>query len=213
MSKNAPDTIHYVHIPKGFGGRAEMVRMVYVLAGKPYVDSLAQFAAAREAVSGKNPFKQFPFVVTPSGENVYQSIAIMHHAAHGTPVWPSDPSRLTQALAVAQGAYDLYQHFGGFNADDAPAKKKFEEKRAPQFFSALGEIYASRPYACGEKPTFADAIAHEAVAWCVRRNDVCKDLLAKNEGLKGFMTRFENIPSIKAFMEKQAAARAVDDSV
>ena len=213
MTTPAADQLHYVRIPKAMGGRAEMVRMVYALSHKPYVDVLVNFAEARDLVASKNPFKQFPFVVTPSGESLYQSIAIMHHAAHGTPAWPSDPAELTQALSVALGAYDLYQAFGGFGADVAVAKEKFEKKKAPQFFAALGEIYASRPYACGEVPTFADAIAHQAVAWCVRRNEVCKALLASNAGLSGFMTRFESIPAIKSFMDKQAAARAVDDSV
>ena len=213
MSKNAPDTIHYVHIPKGVGGRAEMVRMVYVLAGRPYVDAITPFAAARETVAGKNPFKQFPFVTAASGESIYQSLAIMHHAAHGTSAWPSDPAQLTQALSVALGAYDLYQWFGGFAASDVAAREKFETKRAPQFFAGLGEIYASRPYAVGETPTFADCITHQAIAWCVRRNEVCQALLASNESLKGFMTRFEGIPAIKAFMDTQAAARAVDDSL
>ena len=56
-------------------------------------------------------------------------------------------------LTVAQGAYDLYQAFGGFAADDLVAKKKFEEKRAPQYFAALAQIYGSRPFATGEVPT------------------------------------------------------------
>lgn len=213
MSTTQPDAIHYVRLPKGLGGRAEMVRMAYVLAGKPYVDVMHSFAEAREAVAGKNPFKQFPYVVTASGESVYQSMAIMHHAAHGTSAWPSDPKVLTQALSVAIGAYDLYQAFGGFAADDAVAREKFEGRRAPQFFGALAEIYAARPYAAGEVPTFADCISHEAIAWCVRRNEVCKGLLEASEPLKSFMTRFEGIPAIKAFMERQAAARLVDDSL
>lgn len=213
MNDRAPDTIHYVRIPKAAGGRAEMVRMVYALAGRPYVDALHSFAEARDLVGAKNPFKQFPFVTTATGETVYQSLAIMHHAAHGTPAWPSDPAALTQALAVAMGAYDLYQSFGGFSADDVASREKFEQKRAPQYFGALNEIYAARPFAAGEAPSFADAIAHQAVAWCIRRNEVCRGLLTSSDGLRGFMLRFEDIPSIAAFMEKQAAARAVDDSV
>lgn len=208
-----PDTIHYVRLPKGLGGRAEMVRMVYVLAGKPYVDALSPFAEAREKVAGKNPFLQFPFVVTGSGEAIYQSLAIMHHAAHGTSAWPSDSAKLTQALSVAMGAYDLYQWFGSFAADDLPAKEKFEKRRAPQFFGALGEVYGSRKFAAGDVPTFADVIAHEAIAWCVRRNDACKQLLEGNAALRGFMDRFESIPAIASFMKKQADARLVDDSV
>jgi glutathione S-transferase len=207
------DTIHYVRLPKAMGARAEMVRMTYVLAGKPYADHLVAFSEAAQTVASKNPFKQFPFIVTPSGQSIYQSIAIMHHVGHGTSAWPSDPAQLTQALMVAQGAYDLYQAFGGFTADDAVGRAKFEEKRAPQFFGALGEIYATRKYAAGEIPTFADCISHQAVAWCVRRNEVAAGLLAKNDSLRGFMTRFEAVPAIRAFMEKQAAARLVDDSL
>src|SRR5690242_10681182 len=100
MATTAPDKIHYLRIPQGFGARAEAVRMVYVLAGKPYVDVHHTFAEAAPAVTGKNPFKQYPFVETASGEFLYQSLAIMHHAAHGTPAWPSDPAKLTRALAA-----------------------------------------------------------------------------------------------------------------
>ena len=164
-------------------------------------------------MSERNPFKQFPFMVTADGQTVYQALAIMHHAAQGTPAWPSDPATFERALSVAMGAYDLYQHIGGFTADDAVAKQKFEEKRAPQFFSALGEIYATRKFAAGDAPTFADCIAHQAITWCARRNDVCRDLLAKNDALRAFVDRFESIPAIAAFMKRQAEARAVDDSV
>ncbi len=34
-----------------------------------------------------------------------QALAIMHHAAEHTPSWPSDPDRLTEALAVAMGGH------------------------------------------------------------------------------------------------------------
>ena len=208
-----PDKLHYVRIPKGVGARAEMVRMTYVLAGRPYVDVFTTFAEAAGAVAGKNPFKQFPFVETAGGETVYQSLAIMHHAAHGTPAWPSDPKALTRALMVAVGAYDLYQAFGGFSADDAVAKKKFEEKRAPQYLGALGELYAKSPFAAGDAPTFADCIAHEAIAWCVRRNDAARTIYEANPALVAFMERFRAVPAIKAFMERQAEARKTDDTI
>lgn len=213
MTQNAPDQLHYVRIPQGFGGRAEMVRLCYVLAGRPWVDDLRSFQDAAALFSGKNPFKQVPFVTTASGEVVYQTLAIMHHAAHGTPAWPSEPAALTRALAVAMGAYDLYQAFGAFPADDLAAKAKFEAKRAPQLFGALSEIYAQKPFAAGDAPCFADCITHEAIAWCARRNEVCRALLEGSPSLVAFMQRFEALPAVHAFMERQAAARAADDAV
>src|SRR5260221_6894574 len=81
------DKVHYLRIPKGHGARAEMVRLVYVLAGKPYIDVFTTFAEAGKTVAGKNPFKQFPFVETSNGRHIYQALAIMHHVAHGTPAW------------------------------------------------------------------------------------------------------------------------------
>ena len=211
--QRTPDKLHYVKIPKAQGGRAEMVRMTYVLAGAPYVDVLSTFDEARGVMSGKNPFNQFPFVETPSGKYIYQTLAIMHHAAHGTPAWPSDPEALTRALSVALGAYDLYQAFGGFPADDLGAKKKFEERKAPQFFGALDEIYSGRSFATGTTPTFADCLVREAVGWCVRRNDVCRALLADKPHLSAFVERFDALPPIAEFRTRQAAARAADDSV
>lgn len=187
--------------------------MAYVLAGKPYVDVFHAFADAASAVAGKNPFKQFPFVETPSGEAVYQTLAIMHHVGRGTPVWPADPTTLTRVLEVGLGAYDLYQHFGGFAADDLAAKKKFEERRAPQFFRGLDEIYASRPYAGGEVPSFADCMVHSAVEWCARRNDACRALLGSCPSLVAFNARFEKVPAIADFMARQAGARATDDTI
>jgi glutathione S-transferase len=213
MSATTADKLHYVRIPNGLGGRAEMVRMCYVLAGRAYLDVFHTFGEAQGAVTGRNPFKQFPFVETASGEVVYQTLAIMHHAAHGTSAWPSDPALLTRALAVAMGGYDLYQWFGGFPADDLAAKKKFEEKRAPQFYAALDESYRNGAFAIGATPTFADCIVHEAVAWCARRNERCRALLDGSAALGAFMTRFAALPAIAAFMARQAAARAADDSV
>src|SRR6185503_14239621 len=213
MNQPTADKLHYVRIPKAQGGRAEMVRLVYVLSGKPYVDVLWTFEQIAQSAVGKNPIKQFPVVETPNGTHVYQTLAIMHHVAHGTPAWPSDPARLTEALSVAMGGYDLYQWFGSFPADDLVAKKKFDEKRAPQFFSGLGEIYASRPFAAGEVPTFADCIAEEAMAWCVRRNETCRRLFEANTALVGFHRRFDAIPEVRAFRARQAAAREKDESV
>jgi glutathione S-transferase len=213
MTEPPADKIVYVKIPNGHGGRAEMVRMVYALAGKPYEDVFTTFEEARATVEGKNPFLQFPFVETPGGDVLYQTLAIMHHAAHGTSAWPSDPDQLTRALSVALGAYDLYQAFGAFPANDAAAKQKFEERRLPQFFRALDEIYASRDFAVGSTPTFADCIAREAVGWCVRSNDAAKALLPEKAGLVAFQKRFEAVPAIKAFLEKQAAARAQDNAL
>lgn len=186
--------------------------MAYALADKPYADVLHSFADAASAVTGKNPFKQFPFVET-SGGVIYQTLAIMHHVGRGTPVWPDDAGALTRALEVGMAAYDLYQHFGGFPADDAAAKKKFEERRAPQFFAGLGEVYAQQPFAAGEAPSFADCMTHAAVLWCSRRNDVCRGLLQSTPALGEFMTRFEAVPAIHAFMARQAEARAKDNSV
>lgn len=206
------DELHYVRIPNGFGGRAEMVRLCFALAGRPWTDVLHSFEDAR-AAGQRNPYRQFPFLVTEGGETIAQTMAIMHHGAHGTPAWPSEPSALTRALVVAQGAYDLYQAFGGFAADDQVAKKKFEEKRAPQYFGALAQIYAARPFAAGEAPSFADCIAREAIGWCVRRNDVCKGLLESSAPLSSFVERFDAIPAIAAFQAKQRAAREVDPTL
>jgi glutathione S-transferase len=213
MDQTSADKIHYVRISKAQGARAEMVRMLYVLAGKPYVDVLWGRGESAQAVAGNNPFKQFPFVETSSGKRIYQSLAIMHHAGHGTSAWPSDPDRLTDALAVAIGGYDLYQAFAGFTADDLVAKKKFEEKRVPQYMGGLAEIYAARPFAAGETPTFADCIAHEAVAWCVRRNEASRALFEATPPLVAFVDRFRAIPAIRDFMARQAAARERDDTV
>jgi len=213
MNQASVDKIHYLRIPKGQGARAEMVRLVYVLARKPYVDVLCTFEEAPRSAVVKNPFKQFPLIETPNGVYIYQALAIMHHVAHGTPAWPSDPDRLTDALAVAMGGYDLYQWFGGFPADDLVAKKKFEERRAPQLMGGLGEIYASRPFAAGDMPSFADCIAEEAMAWCVRRNEVCRRLFESNPALVAFHRRFDAIPEIRAFRDRQAVARQKDESV
>ena len=155
--------------------------MAYALAGKPYVDVLCTFAEAAAAVAGRNPFKQFPFVETPSGEVIYQTLAIMHHVGRGTPVWPDDPPALTRALEVGIAAYGLYQFFGAF--------------------------------AAGNVASFADCMAHEAVAWCVRRNEVCRGLFERSPALVAFNARFEQIPAIAALMARQAAARQADNSV
>jgi glutathione S-transferase len=212
MSAN-PDKLHYLRIPDGHGGRAEMVRMTYVLAGRPYEDVFHAFSDLATAVAGKNPFKQYPFVETASGDIIYQTLAIMHHAAHGTLAWPSDPAALTRALATAMGGYDLYQAFGGFAADDVVARQRFEQKRAPQLIGALGEIYRDRPFGAGATVTFADCIVRSTLGWLVRRNPVSKALIEGNPSLVAFMQRFDEIPAIHAFLERQAEARRLDNTV
>jgi glutathione S-transferase len=184
-----------------------------VLAGKPYVDVLHTRDAVAAAVAGRNPFKQLPFVITPGGDVIIQTLAIMHHAGHGTSAWPAAPAQLTRALGVAVGAYDLFQAFGAFPADDLVAKKKFEERRAPQYLTGLGALYEASPFAAGDVPCFADCLADEALAWVVRRNDVCRGLYEARPSLVAFRERFAAVPAVGAFKAKQTAARAVDDSV
>jgi glutathione S-transferase len=208
-----PDKLHYVRIPKGMGGRAEMTRMTYVLAGKPYVDVFWALSDAAQGVRGKNPFLQYPFVETPNGRIIYQTLAIMHHVAHGTPAWPAEPEALTDALAVAMGVYDLYQAFAAFSADDVVARQKFEQRRAPQHLRALDEIYTGRSFAAGGEPSFADCMVHEGIAWCVRRNEVCARIVESSAGLRAFMERFEAIALIRDFMSRQSAARERDDTL
>jgi glutathione S-transferase len=213
MNSSQPDKLHYIKIPGGHGARAEQVRMVYALSGKPYVDVLHSFADVQNAVAGKTPFNQLPFVETPAGEIIYQTLAIMYHAGRGTPVWPEDPATLMRALEVGIAGYDFYQWFGGFPADDLAAKKKFEERRVPQFINGFGKVFEARPFAAGDAPTFADCLVHEAVAWVVRRNEVCRKLYEATPSLVAFRARFEAIPAIRDFMARQAAARKQDDSV
>ena len=57
MNQARADKIHYIRIPKGQGGRAEMVRLVYLLAGKPYEDVLCSFEEAPKSAASRNPFK------------------------------------------------------------------------------------------------------------------------------------------------------------
>lgn len=213
VAMSAPDKLYYLRLPKAQGGRAESVRLTYVLAGRPYTDVFVERASFREAVNGRNPFRQYPFVETASGKILYQSLAIMHHAGVGTRAWPSEPERLTDALSIGLGAYDLYEAFADFMPDDLAARKKFEERRAPQYFGALDAIYRTRAFAAGDTPSFADAMAYEAVGWCVRRNDVCKGLYEGLSGLVAFRARFAEIPEVKAFIDCQARARQIDDAV
>jgi glutathione S-transferase len=209
-----PDELWYLRIPKGQGGRAETVRLVYVLADRPWVDRFTTPGPeSTAAVTGKNPYRQFPFVVTANGEHIYQSIAIAHHAAHGTAAWPSDPAVLTQALAVGIGGYDLYQHFGSFPASDEAAKKRFEDRRVPQFFKGLGEIYEARAFAIGDVPTFADCFVREAMMWCVRRNEIARQHFEASPSLRAFRERFDGIAAVRSFQERQAAAREKDDAL
>jgi len=95
----------------------------------------------------------------------------------------------------------------------AEAFKAQQEKRAPQFFGALGEIYAARAFAAGDAPSFADTLAYEAIAWCARRNDASRHLLERSAPLQGFLARFAAVPEIDAFRKRQAAARQADDSI
>ena len=56
-------------------------------------------------------------------------------------------------------------------------------------------------------------MAHEAVAWCVRRNEVCRGLFERSPALTAFNARFEQVPAIAALMARQAAAREADNSL
>jgi glutathione S-transferase len=77
----------------------------------------------------------------------------------------------------------------------------------------LGRIYAARPFAAGEVPSFADCIAHEAIAWCVRRNEASRAIFEATPALTAFVDRFRALPAVRDFRARQAAAREKDDAV
>jgi glutathione S-transferase len=77
----------------------------------------------------------------------------------------------------------------------------------------LGQIYGARPFAAGDAPSFADCIAHEAVSWCVRRNEASRAIFESSPALTAFVERFRALPAVREFMARQAAAREKDDAV
>jgi len=152
MTKAGEDKIHYLRIPQGLGARAEMVRMAYVLAGKPYVDVFHARAEASQAVTGNNPFKQFPFVETPNGTRLYQT-----HRHHGTT--RRTGRRPGRGIPIADrrarrgdGRPTISTRRSAGSQPTTRSRKSGSKKGAPRsYFGALDEIYSKRLFAAAKR--------------------------------------------------------------
>ncbi|CAH3155181.1 unnamed protein product [Porites lobata] len=89
-------------------GRAEMARWAFAVAKIDFEDvRLSGEEWAKEKASGRAPFGQMPFLVTPEGKVLAQSGAIMKYICKKGGMSPSDSFDEALADMIHDGVYDL----------------------------------------------------------------------------------------------------------
>ncbi|CAH3180261.1 unnamed protein product [Porites evermanni] len=142
-------------------GRAEMARWAFAAAKIDFEDvRLSSEEWAKEKASGRAPFGQMPFLVTPEGNVVAQSGAIMKYICKKGGVSPSDSFDEALADMIHDGVYDLRNDLSkGHHEKDETKKIELMTKfflttlpeRLGQFEAILKSRDEGKGFFCGDK--------------------------------------------------------------
>ncbi|XP_073251573.1 glutathione S-transferase-like [Porites lutea] len=204
-------------------GRAEMARWAFAAAKIDFEDvRLSSEEWAKEKASGRAPFGQMPFLVTPEGNVVAQSGAIMKYICKKGGVSPSDSFDEALADMIHDGVYDLRNDLSkGHHEKDETKKIELMTKfflttlpeRLGQFEAILKSRDEGKGFFCGDKLTYADISFVEFANGLKVSIDNQKakgnpmpdidEIIGKCPLLVAYIDRVLTVPEIKTWVEKR----------
>ncbi|XP_078384007.1 hematopoietic prostaglandin D synthase-like [Oculina patagonica] len=190
-------------------GRAEICRLSFAAANIEFEDiRLTSEEWAKEKASGRSPFGQMPFIVTPEGKALGQSGAIMKYICRQGGLCPADLFDEAVADMITDGVTDLYKgmvkiHYEKDETKKEELKKEFIETTLP---TRLGQFDAllKGPFFLGDKLTYADITFFDIsnnFMWRGKPGD--PEHLQKYPKLLEHYKRVRDVPGIKAWLEKR----------
>ncbi|KAL9962497.1 hypothetical protein ACROYT_G031602 [Oculina patagonica] len=190
-------------------GRAEICRLSFAAANIEFEDiRLDNEEWPKEKASGRPPFGQMPFIVTPEGNVLAQSGAIMKYICKQGGLCPADPFDEAWADMITDGVTDLFFslvkiHFENDEAKKEELKKEFHETTLPTRLEKFDALLKG-PFFLGDKLTYADITFFD-----LSNSFLWKDKPGVPEHLDKFPKLAEHykhvreVPGIKGWLEKR----------
>jgi len=194
-------------------GGAETCRLAFAAANIEYEDiRLDGDKWAEEKASGRPPFGQMPFIVTPEGNLLAQSAAIMKYICKKGGLSPTDSFDEAIADMVTDGVKDVFQDVIKFFLEKdeikkEKLKKEFFENTFPaklqKFQAILKDRNEGKDFFTGDKLSYADITFFNMCNVFANGEPKVPEQLNKFPLLVDHYNRVLNVPGIKAWVEKR----------
>ncbi|XP_078383977.1 hematopoietic prostaglandin D synthase-like isoform X2 [Oculina patagonica] len=194
-----------------FRVRAEVCRLSFAAANIEFEDIRLDWEGdewAKEKASGRPPFGQMPFIVTPEGKVLGQSGAVMKYICKKAGMYPSDPFDEAVANMITDGVTDLFNGIVKFNFEKDEArkeelKKEFFETTLPARLEKFDALLKG-PFFLGDKMTYADIAFFDLNnGFLGQGKPEVPEHLSKFPKLAEHYKRVLDVPGIKAWVEKR----------
>ncbi|KAL9962491.1 hypothetical protein ACROYT_G031596 [Oculina patagonica] len=190
-------------------GGGEKCRLAFAAANIKYEDiRLDGEQWAKEKASGKAPFGQMPFLLTPEGKTLAQSGAIMKYICKKAGLYPSDPFDEAVANMISDGVVDLFNalikvFFEKDEAKKEELQKEFHGTTLPAKLEKFDALVKG-PFFLGDKLTFADIIFFDLNnGFLGKGKPEVPEHLSKHPKLAKLYEHVRDVPGIKAWLEKR----------
>jgi len=190
-------------------GRGEACRLSFAAANIEFEDvRLEGEAWAKEKASGRPPFGQMPFMVTPEGKVLAQSATMMKYICKKGGLCPGDDYDEGVADMICDGVTDLWNaiikmYYEKDETKKEELSKEFNGTTLPARLENFNALLKS-PFFVGDKLTYADIMFFDFF-----NNFPGKGKLEVPEQLSKFPKLVEHykqvcdVPGIKAWLEKR----------
>eukprot|EP00105_Crassostrea_gigas_P003837 XP_011416826.1 PREDICTED: S-crystallin SL11 isoform X1 [Crassostrea gigas] len=187
-------------------GRAEVIRLAFVVAGQSFEDK--RFPMEEwQTVKPTIPQKQLPCLQV-DGRLIPQSGAIMRYVAREFGLYGDNNDENTRVDVIIGTAEDFLKsaiaiHYEKDETKKAELKKDLEENKLPQFFSLLEDILKENNdgdgFIVGKKISLADIMIYDITD----QVGAAAKLPAFPPKLGGLIERVKNHPKIKEYLAKR----------
>jgi len=191
-------------------GRAEVMRLIFAVAGVDYTDERVDFGPGLAAVKPLAPFGQLPLLEV-DGKILCQSNTCARYLAKHFKLAGKTDLEQAQADMIVDCLEDCWKPILVFNFEikdetkKAEAKKKFLEEQLPQFLTYLENIlkknHGGDKFIVGTELTWADlALIHYLFGVELAEGSA---QLAKHPKLKSLKEKVEALPKVAAWLAKR----------
>jgi len=212
----------------GIEGVAEKVRLALVLGGVDFEDDRVDFKDW-PALKATTKYGQLPQMKIGEGEPFAQSGAMLRYVGQVAGLYPTDKILKVEEVigieedlgrAVMPSLYvGMRPHIYGYpeempQEERAEIQKKLREKLVaadgdiPRMLGYLENFLGDSQFMCGDEPTIADCQVIPRLRHLTKGvlDGVPTTILDGFPKLKAYSARFHELPKIKAYHEKLAAA-------
>ncbi|KAL9962499.1 hypothetical protein ACROYT_G031604 [Oculina patagonica] len=201
------DYKHYYFFVRG---RGEVSRLALAAANIDFDDIRMDGAQwAKEKATGRAPFDEMPFIVTPEGKILAQSCTIAKYICKISGMSPDDPFDEATADMISDGAIDLRNgvlkfYFLKDEAEKEKISKEFFKNTLTSVRLQQFEALLKGPFFLGDKLTYADIIFFDVFNNFLGKGDpAVPEHLSKFPKLVEYYKSVLDVPGIKAWVEKR----------